>query len=428
MDASDNTTVVGTKPTATVAGIVFTGKTVGVYEANVSIKPAANLVTDQFDITVELVGFPELTKKLLNVPKVISTTVAATLSSKLVYVTFAAGTIAMATTGGQTAELNTGTVTGGSYDISAIVDADYVGDSTAGTGIHSFDSENFDYICLPHKAIPALDTALINYVDTRQDCQAVLRTPVGADGTAIVDYREGTGTYTHAAHNTWRGRMFTGGLNINHPVTGVETEISEVGDVLGVLAVKDNKFKAWLAAAGRKRGKIRNCNGVVYDLGTAGRSTQADLVDIHGVNMVINHQTFGTVVWGNSTLQKEDTLLKHANVADLIMFIQKVSKPIIDLELFDPNDMDTWKTVYRGIKDMMDEIKRQRGCWNWIFQGDQDASTVEECVVNTGANIDAGQWLFNLWVQPKVGMKYVGMRVVVTNSNVKFEELLGQPV
>ena len=410
---TDKTTLAGTKPTITVGTIVITGKSVGNYVATYAFTAAASRLAGKFDLTESIANYPELTHTIKDIAAIITADDALTLNSKLFVSNLAAGTISGAASG---------SLAGGSETLGSIAEADYIGDASAGTGIHVFDNDtNFDYICVPHKASSTLDTAVSAYADARQDCQSMHRTAVGVDGSTATTYRDATSI------DTWRSRMFTGGLIITHPVTSLETEIPEIGDVLGVLARKDNKTKKWFAAAGQKRGRIKNALGVVFNFGTAGRSAQADSIDIAGINQVIKHPTFGVVVWGNSTLQKNDTLLKHANVADLIMFVQKTTKPCIDTELFDPNDMDTWKNIYRGVKQVMDAVQNGRGCWRWLYQGDQDAETVADCLINAPANIDLGQYIFNLWVAPKVGMKYVGMKVVVTNSGVKFEELAGQP-
>ena len=124
-----------------------------------------------------------------------------------------------------------------------------------------------------------------------------------------------------------------------------------------MISTRDNKTHEWFSFSGAKRGRIKNALGVVFNLGSAARQTTADLVDARGLNMIIDHPSFGIVSWGNGTLQKEDTLLKHANVAELVIFIVRGLKPLIQSELFQPNDVDTWKAIYRKVQPFMDYIK-----------------------------------------------------------------------
>lgn len=217
--------------------------------------------------------------------------------------------------------------------------------------------------------------------------------------------------------------MFTGGLKVTHPTTGANSNISELGDVTALFTKKDNAQGEWFSFSGRDRGSIKNALGVVYNLGSSARRAEADLVDARGINVVIQHPSFGIVSWGNSTLYKSNTLLKKAEVAELMIFISRSLRPLVEVELFNPNDVITWKNIFRRVSVFMDYLKAERAIWDYEFQGDQDIDKIEDAVVNTPQGVDSGLYVFNLFVAPKVAMKYVGIRVAVTNSGVKFDTL-----
>lgn len=410
----------GDKPTGTIGDLEFTGKYIGNYGVSVEVTKVEVAGTTSYAITEVPVGkdadYTRFARTVDQLPETLDTDAITQINNSLRFCQLTTGTT-----------LTEGKVVlaGGKQDVTKVTNEMYIGNVERGTGFHALDETNFDYIAIPDKADPELDNALVDYVAERKDVRAILRCPVGISADLVIEYRNQTGTYQNAAGgvDSWLASMTEGGIIIKHPVTGQNVEISEIGDVLGRKARKDNGQYPWFTAAGAKRGTI-NCLGVVYNLGTNARAKLADAVDRAGVNLVINHDTYGPVIWGNSTLQRKRTLLMHENVADCIMYITKVTKPIIDLELFDPNDLDTWKTIYRGVKRVMDIVKEQRGVWDWMYQGDQDAASVAECVVNKPENIDAGMYVFYLWVQPKVGMKYVNMKVMVTNSGVSFEEMI----
>lgn len=367
----------------------------------------------QVDITIAIAGYPDYTQSIKNFPKVPTAQDIDNLKQVYKYAYITAFTTSM--------PIGTVTLSGGAKSL-AITTTDYVGDQIAETGIHAFDTSSLPTkISCPEIADPILDMALANYADARKDLIAVVRTPVGVDGATAVDYREGTGIYSHQPIDTWRAFMFTGGLYVIDPLDGQKKYIPELGDVLGCMSNRDNKQKEWFTFAGSKRGRIKNCLGVAYNLGSAARQASADLVDVRGINMVIEHPDFGVVAWGNSTLQKADTLLKHANVAELMIFLTRALKPLIQSELFDPNDIQTWKAIHRRVIPLMELVKNGRGIWKYLYQGDQDVDDVSQCTVNQPSNIDAGMYEFRIFVAPKVGMKYVGLKVAVTNSNVDFE-------
>lgn len=378
-----------------------------------------------FDVTVGLDGYPSLTTVLENVAAALTPAVKASLNAQLQLLQFTA------LTGTLTARAKTYLTSGtGTYDsyVNAISEADYIGDEIAGTGLRALDDyDDMVKIAIPGVALPEVDTALTAYVEMRKDVMGVVRTPVGLQAAGILDYRDRTGSYTGGVPiDSWRMIMTTGGLKITDPETLNPLNISEVGDVLGAMAKRDNSYSEWIAFGGQKRGRIGNCLGVVYDLGKPARKTAADSVDRRGVNAVINHRAFGPVIWGNSTLHRGATLLKHANVAELCIYLTRALKPLVEQDTFDPNDVETWQAIYKRVKVLMDLVKDGRGVWKWEYDGDQFIDNVSQATVNKPANIDAGAYVFNLWIAPKVGAKYFGIRVGVTNSGVDFSDLKDQ--
>lgn len=399
--------------------VVFKANNAGKWGNGLTLQivAAMNGIANEFDIVVKLAGKPELDQTVTNVKKLVDASTIADFNARC-----ALAVIAETSTGNLVATANAVLATGA--DGVEPTTIDYIGDSAAENGIHAFDNDvDITKIAVPAKAIPEIDIALAAYADERGDIIALLRTPVGITGLVAVDYREGTGLYSHTPVNTWRAMMFTGGLKVTHPTTGANSNISELGDVTALFTKKDNAQGEWFSFSGRDRGSIKNALGVVYNLGSSARRAEADLVDARGINVVIQHPSFGIVSWGNSTLYKSNTLLKKAEVAELMIFISRSLRPLVEVELFNPNDVITWKNIFRRVSVFMDYLKAERAIWDYEFQGDQDIDKIEDAVVNTPQGVDSGLYVFNLFVAPKVAMKYVGIRVAVTNSGVKFDTL-----
>ena len=389
---------------------------------SVTVTPAKSGAVNEFDVTIDLAGSPQLQQVILNQPAIMTALSIGLFNAEAVLIqidtTSADDFIGL---------IATTPLTLGDEDKGLIVDSDFLGDSIAGTGFHQFsDYTNFVRVAVPEKAVPEIDIALAAYAEARTDCRAILRTPTNVSGLVAVDYREGQGSYSHTAINTHYASIIFGALQVIDPLTNNAVNISAIGDYLGASTVKDSKIGAWYSVAGAKRGKISNALGVVYNLSPA-RKTEADLVDVRGINAVIDDSALGIVIFGNGTLQKANTLLKHENVSDLWVFINRGLAPLVKTELFDPNDFVTWKTVTRKIKPFLEFLKGKRAIWKYLIQGDQDIDKIEDAVVNTPAGIDAGQYKLNLWIAPIVGLKYIGIQAVITNSGVNFEELAGQP-
>lgn len=311
-------------------------------------------------------------------------------------------------------------------DVVAPAPIDLIGDSSAVTGIHSFDdATDFTRISIPSFAISAVDSALVNYAFTRKDCRAILRTPTGISGSTAVEYRNKTGAYAGDGEpiNSWYGSMIFGGLKVLHPQTGAKIVTPALADVAARYTNKDNTAYEWFSAAGPKRGLLSNAGTIEYNLGTAARALEAENVDTQGINPVINDIDYGLAYWGVATLQRTDTLLKHENVADLLIFLVRAIKPLAKSSLFDPNDIKTWKEIYRKVNPLLRQVKTLRGIHDYIYQGDQDVDKVTDAEVNSTEDIDKGKYCFNLFIQPTVALKYIGIRIAVTNSGTSFEEI-----
>ncbi len=426
----DATTLVGVKATITAGSggntAVFTAKNIGTWAngAVVTITAAASGLAGRVDIKFTFAD-ANMNQTIYNVKNTAMTATDKELfnvASQYIDIGATAGTLAP----------GTATLASGTYVVGAIVAADYTGDVVGKNGWHAFD-EIVDIIklCAPSKADPAIDLSLSVYVDSRPDIMGLVRTPIGLSDAVAVEYREATGAYAGGtALDNWRMGMFTGGLRVLNPETQVPLDLSEIGDAAACFSRRDNndpdQFKA---AAGPKRGRIKNTLGVLFNVGTPARQTNGDNLIAHGINPVILHQQYGPVLWGNKTLTKTyaGTLLEGFNVAELIVQIYREIKPLIDFELFDPNDPITWKNIYRKVRELMNVVQEKRGVYGWVYQGDQDVDDITQIVINTPNDVAAGRYVFHLYFKPIRAMEYIGAKFIVDNNNVDYEALLTQP-
>ena len=422
---ADNTTIEGVKASGSIVlGVtgtsVWTAKNIGEGGNKITVAITTG-DTGKVNIKVTVKGFTgeaDLTHEEKAFPNTPTAQQKIDLNNKLKFVQLGAITTLIAP--------GSITLAGGSQSIAAIVATDYIGNQAARNGLYAFDGvAEISKIAVPEKALPEIDAAISTYVTMRGDLMGLVRTPVGLDGATVVNYRKGTGIYAHAAIDNWRVRMFTGGLIVKDPLSKNNIEIPELGDVIGLLSKRDNIAYPWYSESGARRGKIADAIDVVYNFGTSGRQTEGGNIVDNGVTPVINHESFGVVAWGNRTLQLEDTLLKKAEVAELLLFIIKGLKPLVQVELFEPNDINTWKSIYRKVKPFMANIATNRGVngeegEGWVFEGDQNIDSISEIQVNTPQNIDLGFYVFNLMVKPITALEYIGIKVSVHNSGVDF--------
>lgn len=314
-------------------------------------------------------------------------------------------------------------LTGGT-DGTALTATDYIGNSTAKTNMYAFDnSSDITKICIPAIADGALAKLVADYCDSRKDIMGLHRTPTSITPDKALEYRLGTGSYSHTRINSWRNLMFYGDIKVVDPRTNLDTTIHAIGDIAGVIASKDNTYAEWFSFAGDKRGVLRNVLGLVTNVGNPAYASKADLFDTNGIIPVIQDAKGVIKIWGNSTLYQTASMLRKAEVAELVVFLFRTMRELIPLDMFDPNDPITWKNIYRRVQPFMEYLKAERAIWDYLYQGDQDITNISEAVVNKPADIDAGKYRLRLLIQPKVSMKYIQVDVILTNSGVDFTEI-----
>jgi hypothetical protein len=374
---------------------------------------AVSGIANKYDLTFSLVGNDRVSYTLFDVPATPTATEIASYNALLPLVKINTLTTLSAFT--------STTFTGGAEDKTLIREVDYIGDSSAGTGLHIFDGYTEAVkIAIPELADPLVDIALSSYVDMRKDMMALLRTPVGVSGQGALDYRKGTGAYSHSPVNSWRSMMFTGGLVITDPVTGVRKNITELGDIAYIATLKDNSTFPWFSLGGPIRGLIKNALDVVVNFGVPARTALWGQLSANGINAVIKDRTYGLVLWDNVTLGG-DTLLRSANIAELLVYLYRTVIPLAKSKMFDPNDLVTWKAIYRKVETLMNYVQNNRGLYGWKYVGDQDAENISQATVNTAITRDQGIYIFRLYIKPVPGMREVEIKVIVTNSDVDYE-------
>ena len=133
-------------------------------------------------------------------------------------------------------------LTGGVDGTDGMTDADYIGSASHTTGMHVFDDiTDALQLAVPGVSSPAVITAGLAYCENRGDLLFVTETPFDLTPQEAVDFRLGSGAYTHATFVSSYGAMYYPKIKIYDAVRQKERYISPIGDVLGVMAIMDNK-------------------------------------------------------------------------------------------------------------------------------------------------------------------------------------------
>jgi len=323
-------------------------------------------------------------------------------------------------------------LTGGSQTVASIVTADFNGSSISKAGWHAFDDVTDSMrVWNFNKAIPEVDIYLANYVATRQDMRAHLRTQAGLTATGVYDYRMGTGTFSHQPIDTLYASMWYTDAEITDPDNPEikDKDITAIGHYCGARARMDRKLGEWFSAAGDFGGKLTGINRMKLNFGSPGNKASFDNVYEAGVNSIIEHPTFKITAWGNrSCLLNKTKLTSKDNIADMIVFISRVVKGIAEAMSFRPNDFIMFNLLYRSVRPFItDTLVANRAIqgdktptagegkwWHWL--GDQFATTPEELSFNTQSDIDVGKYRVRFAFKPIASNEYIAIDIAPADS------------
>lgn len=398
----------------------------GVYYNNLKlyVNPASNGVTGYWDFIVEHLADSSQTETYKNILIPGSPTVAnshyldeVVKKSKLVNVTYSDLSAIVSTPISPvvfTIKMNAGS------DGTSLADADYIGDSSAKTGLYAFDGiddiPQFAILNDPENLSSAVIIAAAAYANTRKDLQYFAYV-AGESESALISTKDAFGIDSSYV-------MFFGGLiKVLDPSDSREKNIPAIGDILGLAASADFTYGLWYSFAGYNRGVIQNSLGAVNQWGSNGNQTNLDLLANHQINVVINRSR-RTMLWGCFTGQLATSQLSLANVRRLHLFLKKSIGPVLEQFLEEPNDIPTWKIIYITVKPLLDSLKTRRAMYDYRWEGDQFARSLDDLVINNSADVALGKYKVRLFVKDIPAMQEFSIDITITPAGISFEDAL----
>lgn len=179
-------------------------------------------------------------------------------------------------------------------------------------------------------------------------------------------------------------------------------------DALRDMADVDNKKYPWTASAGLERGNVE-CT----KLHVSCKLEDRDNVYDNRINPLMSFPE-GVRIWGNKTLYicDETNPLNKLNTVRLVLYMRRIIvKASLGL-IFDDNDPSTAEDFDGIVRDILLQIKSDRGITDFRL----DISQTKE-------QMDAHEMSGKLWVKPTPVLEAIELEFVVTPQGVEFEEL-----
>jgi hypothetical protein len=330
--------------------------------------------------------------------------------------------------------IGTYTLAGGNDGLAGFDEADILGDSSAGTGVHALGeiagTECQDMI-LPYEVSNATAASLLAWAEDRQDMLVHLfrELQTAADVQDIEDYRRGQAAHSGTNFDSSYGCLYAGTVQVTDPITKGTLYIFPAGDLAaslnlcdtgkGKLDVRD--YGPHFSPAGVKGQMI--VDGIPYDLGPSGKRAQLrQLSDDNHVNTVLRQD--GYVTFGDAFTLRRDgtTAFQWTSVRRILIYLEQRIITVIRKKIYEPNRPALWRAVAREVEKFLTTLKRQDWIESARFDIDQNAASMEQARLQTADSIERGEVNAELYISPYRPAREFKIRFIVTSSAAEVGE------
>lgn len=306
------------------------------------------------------------------------------------------------------------TYSGGSNGTDPVA-LDYIGSPIGLNGFHAFDEyDEGYYICAPELSNSIVHQGGAAYTAGRKDLiyfahlSNTLTTATGLEAA-----RQATNI------NSEFVEFYAGGIKINHPVSGKVISISELGDILGIASTSHTTYGQWISYAGAKKGKINNSLGVVTNFGSQGKYNDLNLIANRQINMAIVRNNIVQLA-GNFTSRLDSSPQSYASIQTMILFIEKTLRPILESYLEEPADIQTFKKISQSVDPFLRSLVSGRALFSYLWDGDQDAASLEDMQINTPTDVSLGKYKINFYIKAINSLQEIKINIILTPAGVSF--------
>jgi len=176
----------------------------------------------------------------------------------------------------------------------------------------------------------------------------------------------------------------------------------------GVYAFNDRAAAPWNAPAGINRGGLSNVIRPKVKLSTTNRDTLYD----NNINPIATFPKHGVVVFGQKTLQKEDSALDRVNVRRLMIELKGWIGQIADTLVFEQNTLVTRNKFINQVRPYLENIQQKGGLYAFDVKMDETNNTPDV--------IDRNQLVGQIAIQPSRTAEFITLDFIVQRTGAEF--------
>ena len=184
-------------------------------------------------------------------------------------------------------------------------------------------------------------------------------------------------------------------------------------DIAGTCARTDINQFPWFSPAGTSRGTILNAVKLAYNP----NKEQRDRLYSSRINPVVFQPGAGIVLFGDKTGFTKASAFDRINVRRLFIFLEDAISAAAKDQLFEFNDEVTRTNFVNIVEPFLRDVQAKRGIQDYVVICDETN--------NTGAIIDANEFVADIYIKPARSINFIGLTFVATRTGVSFEEVIG---
>ena len=184
-------------------------------------------------------------------------------------------------------------------------------------------------------------------------------------------------------------------------------------DIAGTCARTDINQFPWFSPAGTVRGSILNAVKLAYNP----TKLQRDRLYSARINPVVFQPGAGIILFGDKTGFAKASAFDRINVRRLFIFLEDAISAAARDQLFEFNDEITRTNFVNIVEPFLRDGQAKRGISDYVVICDETN--------NTGAVIDANEFIADIYIKPARSINFIGLTFVATRTGVSFEEVIG---
>ena len=197
-------------------------------------------------------------------------------------------------------------------------------------------------------------------------------------------------------------------VKILDPATGKQIWSPASTVIPGVYAFNDKIAAPWFAPAGINRGGLSTVLRAEQLLNQANK----DILYSNNINPLATLPKNGVVVFGQKTLQKEQSALDRVNVRRLMIEMKNYIRQIADTVVFEQNTIATRNSFVARVTPFLEGIQQKQGLYAYKIIMDESN--------NGPAVIDQNQLVGQIYIQPTRTAEFISLDFILLPTGAEF--------